>query len=162
MEYIDVSLFGMKWRFTEKKYNLLPQIDLTQIKILSEDSSKNFWNKNISDKYMHYKLLDINVRLKKEVILKDCGWGDKETESQTKIYLERLNISNDEKVLFFWDSKTSVETTWGILLKYWTDFCYPSDDGNIIIINNADDYLVYEEDILLKIAKTEFINIDGG
>jgi hypothetical protein len=71
-------------------------------------------------------------------------WGE---ESEKNNKLSKIsNIKLDDKITFFWGTDNSIETYWSIFLKYWDDFCYPSDDNNLIVCEKRNFYMSYIED----------------
>lgn len=153
MRYITFDDFNLKWRFTEEKYNKLPLTDLNMIKPLSISYSEECWSNWISDKCGH--LMEISYKPSK-LQYNDCGWGEPEKECQTVDFLKKnILVSEQSKITFFWGGSCSVETNWGIFLKYWTDFCYPSDDSNVIIIHNHPLAVIYIEDKLWIVDRVE-------
>ncbi|MEN2774367.1 DUF2947 family protein [Acetivibrio clariflavus] len=91
----------------------------------------------------------------------DCDWGEPEKESQTVNFLQKnILIPEESKITFFWSESCSFETVWGIFLKYWTDFCYPSDDSNVIVIHNYPLAVIYIEDKLWIVQQIEYFGSD--
>jgi len=74
-----------------------------------------------------------------------------EASSMEKI-LESM-YADDTIIYFFWDINSSVKTTWGLLIKYWHDFCYSGDDS-IIYVNQNEVYL-YTDMILRRVNQTK-------
>ena len=56
-------------------------------------------------------------------------------------------------IYFFWDIYSAVKTTWGLLIKYWDNFCC-SGDESIIYVNPNEIYL-YSDMLLKKINQSE-------
>lgn len=93
---------------------------------------------------MNYKeCISMKSRIKK--INTNCGWGDNDKEEETRNMLKKMT-EDDNEIIFFWSKNYSVKTVWKIFYKYWSDFCYPSDDGNLILYK--DNILIYDEDRL--------------
>lgn len=59
-----------------------------------------------------------------------------------------MHISRTSTVLFFWSAACAVETTWDVLMRYWSDFCCPSDDSNLAILAESDLAIVYCESLV--------------
>ncbi|MDR2938705.1 MAG: DUF2947 domain-containing protein [Clostridiales bacterium] len=133
-------------RFVNEKYNKLPANDLKQIKELTKKQSLIFWNRKIKSKINYFPIKDIYFSNKS--ISSDCGWGNDKTENNTREFL-KLIYKKYNHIYFFWDHSHGIKTTWDIFVKYWSDFCYCSDFGNIIYIS-SDLILIYHEDALLQ------------
>lgn len=140
------SDFEYAWRFTEEKYNKLCISDLNKIEVLTQKQSLDFWNKNIIDKISYYPIQSIVNN--NEIIIDDCGWGDINTENDTKKILMDL-LSDIKEIFVLWGPKHAVKLQSYIFIKYWSDFCYCSDSGNIVYAQ-PDKIYIYHEDILLK------------
>lgn len=154
--YISMNDFELKWRFTEEEYNVLPKDDLDKIRPLSLNYSNECWNYWISDKEGHFMKLQLDENVN-YITLEDCGWGDSENEQETLEFLNKnIEVHKDQKITFFWNKNLAVETYWEIFVKYWTDFCYPSDDSNIIVIHDYPYALVYVEDKILLVERMRF------
>ena len=73
-------------------------------------------------------------------------WTSPEETKRVGEFLRRhVPLRDDDLLLFFWGAPCAVETTWGVLLRYWTDFCYPSDDSNVAIPFEGDRLIAYVE-----------------
>lgn len=141
---LDFNNFPYAYRFNDKNYNVLPKDDMSKIIPLSKEESSLFWEKYIDKASSHYKKIKIKDG-RQEKILDDCGWGNKNDEEKTKDILKALT-NDDTSIIIFWSKHYAARTTWEIFYKYWTDFCYPSDDGNVILYRNQT--LIYDEDKL--------------
>ena len=138
--------FPYIYRFNDANYNKLPKEDLLKITLVNNEESSSLWEKHMKDSSTHFKMIDIK-RERLEKTINDCGWGDKSKEEETRKIFKEMTDENTN-VAIFWSKHYAVRTTWGIFCKYWSDFCYPSDDGNIIIYDN--NIIIYDEDKLYK------------
>ena len=131
---IDFNDFYYAYRFNDDNYKLLPKYYIENIIPLSKDESEELWQKKIDMRAIHYKEC-IGIRSRLKMINNNCGWGDDVKEKDTKKMLEKM-ANDDDEILFFWSKHYSVKTVWKIFCEYWSDFCYPSDDGNLILYKN--------------------------
>lgn len=155
--------FVMNWRFTDSKYSLLPKLALDRICPLSLDYSQERWNYWISDKSKHLMLLVKHTKniCQDNLISNDCGWGDKTKERLLKEHLAKvMELNGNEPITFFWGANCAVETEWNIFLEYWSDFCYPSDDSNIIIFHTDDRAIIYIEDMIWAVERKSFFRMN--
>jgi len=156
---INMKDFGFNWRFTDEKYNLLPKNDLMLIRPLNKEISNEIWGNLIDNNVNHYALIKKKVNLATDLVIDDCGWGDESKENNTQEYLiKHIKWNMDSKIMFFWNKDHAVETEWNIFLKYWTDFCYSSDDSNIIINQNSKKAIIYVEDRMLIVDRKIHFN----
>lgn len=142
MNYL--SKFPYAWRFTDEKYNKLDLKELEQMFELTEKESIDFWSQNIESKINIYPISNIYKTNKK--IINDCGWGDKEGEESTRVLLKNIQDENKE-IYFFWGKRYAIKTYWDLFVKYWSDFCYCSDTGNVIFLS-CNNILIYYEDTM--------------
>lgn len=160
---VEWAEFAMNWRFTDPKYNLLPKLVLDRICPLSVEYSQECWNYWISDKFEHLMLLVKNTENigQDNLINNDCGWGDKREERLLKELLaEAMELNGNEHITFFWGANCAVETEWNVFLKYWSDFCYPSDDSNIIIFHKDSRAIIYIEDTIWIVERKSFFGMN--
>lgn len=145
-DYIPMEKFSLKWLFTNEKYNVLPKDIQKRMHPLSVKAAKKRWESWISIEGEHY--CQLNKFLKSnDLLCADCGWGDKDKEQETKTILtEKLLLNYSHSITFFWHKTQAIETEWGIFLDYWSDFCYPDDDSNIVIINDYPKAIIYITD----------------
>ena len=160
-KYINMNNFGFSWRFTDEKYNLLPKNDLMLIRPLTKEFSNEIWEKFIDNKVNHYALIKKKINLATDLVIDDCGWGEEYKENNTQKYLmNHIKWNINSKIIFFWNKDYAVETEWNIFLKYWTDFCYSSDDSNIIINPNSEKAMIYVEDRIFIVNRKIHFNKD--
>lgn len=140
----NIKNFHYGYRFNDENYNLLSKDDIKKIIPLTKDESAKLWQKSIDMTSIHYKEC-ISMRSRIKNISNNCGWGDNDKEEETRNMLKKMAEDHNE-VIFFWSKHYSVKTVWKIFYQYWNDFCYPSDDGNLILYK--DNILIYDEDRL--------------
>jgi hypothetical protein len=145
---VNMDDFALKWRFTEEKHTKLSAEELQHIQPYSQEAASELWSHYISDRADQLMwLVSERWRDPERIEIPDCGWGNPEQELQTqKILSKNLNREDSQSLIFFWDGVTAVRTTWGMFLKYWSSFCYPSDDSNVIIFENHKKAIVYRDD----------------
>ena len=136
--------YPAKWRLTDPNYALLPEEDLVKIFPLAEEYSCQLWKRWIHPSIHHYMLLNDKSDNELTQVLYDSGWGDLEKENITRTQLvELIQLNNQSLITIFYNMTHAIETTWGIFLKYWTDFCYCSDEANVIIFHSDPRVLIY-------------------
>jgi hypothetical protein len=144
--------FDLAWRFTEEKYNKLPQDELDKIFILPSSEAWVLWSKYVSREFDHILKLPKSNEEKEVIFTVDWNKEDK----ARKIISKNINVKDSEKIIFFWSSKCAVETNWGIFIKYWSDFCYPDDDNTVLVIPSVGQTIFYCEErfFINKIQKS--------
>lgn len=152
--YIPIDEFALKWRFAEDstKWTVLPPSDLAFLKPLTDNSAEQLWTKYVDDSAKH--LMEIVLKTDppdrdlfgKRVLEIDDDWSSREEHRRVSAALRnQLDIADSATLFFFWNASCAVETTWDILLRYWSDFCYPSDDSNVATMLDAGVNLYYIE-----------------
>lgn len=67
-----------------------------------------------------------------------------------------MKLNEKEPITFFCRGACAVNTKWGVFLEYWSDFCYPSDDSNVIIFHRDSRAIIYIEDELWMVYQKSF------
>jgi hypothetical protein len=118
------STFSLNWRWTDSRWNELPESDLRQIKPLTKIKAKEFW------RILGHYVLSNGPRIN---IFECSEWVDATLDvpgafEKIRSWLLNHLSERDESVIVSWDKDTAVLTNWGIFCDYWDDFCYPSSD----------------------------------
>lgn len=151
---MDIKDFYYGWRFTDKDYALFSEKELSQIKVLSSEEACNIWYSYCDEKLLpkSYFVNDI-VTHTLPILTGDCGWGDEEAESETKLLLAKeLRNYIDGFISVCYDSDSSLRVSTKLFCDKWSDFCYPSD---YLIIDCGDRALLYYEDLIYCLNKLE-------
>lgn len=166
-EYIPMDEFPLRWRFAEDatRWTVLPETDLRQLQPLSESSSREQWRKLVSPAATHLMALgEFEPRFESRVaeLKTNDQWSNEEEATRVAEFLrQRLPIRDAAHVLFFWDASLAAETTWDVLLRYWSDFCYPSDDSNVVVPSEGNRLVVYVEGLVWIIPRDNRAGEDG-
>lgn len=123
-----MSDFPLKWRFTDPKYRVFPEEHLAQVRPLDVDSSKRLWRYILeSDLYAEHPFKKGFFQSVESIEIGDSHGNDSE-DSRVRKWLYRCALPFDKRVLLSWQPEWAVETTWKMLVKYWSDFYYPVSD----------------------------------
>jgi hypothetical protein len=128
MTYRDMQDFPLKWRFTDPKFRVLPAKHLLQVRVLDVPSARRL-SRFISDSGLHSEdpFQPNFFRLVESTEIGDSHGNDAE-DSRIRKWLYRCALPFDQTVLLQWQPEWAVETTWKLLVKYWSDFYYPISD----------------------------------
>lgn len=154
LQFASIDDFQLKWRFAEDatKWTVLPPKDLAFFKPLTEESAQRLWSTYVSTSAQH--LMEIVLRsvppdrnqFGKRVLVIDDNWSaEEESNYVTNIFRNHIDVEPSSMLYFFWNASCAVETTWDILRRYWSDFCYPSDDSNVAVILDTHINIYYIE-----------------
>jgi hypothetical protein len=148
LTYLSTEDFPLRWRFFEdaEKYTILSEEDRPYFRPLSEASSRTLW-----DGWAR-PILEILNRIPPTI---HEGSEDSFEDEMRTALRSRINMPESESLYFFWQPTIAVETTWGLFLKYWSDFCYPSDYTNAAIAPNRPEALVYSEEQLWIVPRQD-------
>lgn len=152
IQYAPIDQFYFKWRFAEDavKYTMLTPDELKDFRPLCEESSKQLWTLLATPvlrqfRANHERTMNEGTALPSLVC--DSNWTPEEESQFVRSFLTpQLDFPEGQTVYFSWDPDVAVMTTWGLLLRHWTDFCYPSDFGNIAIPMGSACAIVYWEE----------------
>ncbi len=121
-EIIPIEKFSMKWRFTEEKYDVLPNIHLNQLKPLSEKGANFIWN-HVSKIQLH-KDYPFQNGLFRFIETIEYFEGK---ESYIRKWLYRRAIPFNENCFLSWQPNTGMVVPWKIFIKYFDSFNYYND-----------------------------------
>lgn len=149
---MNINDFSYGCRFTDEKYAIFSEKELSEIKILTEEEAKNSWYKYCDNEILElsYFVKDIVAR-KLPFLLNDCSWGDELGETKTKQLLKtELRQYEDGYINVCYESKKALRVSTKLFCDRWNDFCYPSDS---LILDLGDRALLYYEDLIYYLEK---------
>jgi hypothetical protein len=143
IEHTDIQPladFPLSWRWTDPKWNRLPDSALQQISPLTQAKAKELWR--ISG---HFVLPN-----GPKVDMFECSsWVDATVDTPDAFgkvrgwLLGRLS-DREQRVIVSWDKDIAVVTNWGVFCDYWNDFCYPASDDTSVFPQSFDWVLFYQ------------------
>jgi hypothetical protein len=155
VEHILIDDFPLKWRFAEdaSKWTVLPPEDLARFRPLTEQASRTLWTQLVADNAWHHSVLSqdqlrVNSDELGHVVVDDDAEPASEHQRIRDFLTTQISLPLDTQVLFFWGATCSVDTTWDVFIRYWDDFCYPSDDSNVAVLDGANKVVVFHENRL--------------
>ncbi|HVA97682.1 MAG TPA: hypothetical protein VNG53_02210 [Bacteroidia bacterium] len=113
----------LKWRFTEKKYDLLQKKDLELLKPLDKLAS-TFLADYISNSTLHQNLpfkKGFFKTLEKAKVIEG-------NEQEIKKWLYQLKLPFDKEIYLSWDNQNAMIVPCNLLIKYFESFYYSSSD----------------------------------
>ena len=129
---IPMTEFTLKWRFTEKEYDCLPEQHLNELKPLDKVGAE-FLANFLSDCKVHNELPFKNGifrNLDKVKILEN-------KEKEITKWLYQRAIPFDKEVFLSWNGNNGMITKWKFVVKYW----------NSIFYGGADDLTVFDKSL---------------
>ncbi len=129
---IPMTEFTLKWRFTEEKYDCLPEQHLIELKPLDEVGAE-FLADYLSDCKIHSEFPFKNGlfrNLDKTEILEN-------KEKNVTKWLYQRAIPFDKEVYLSWDGNNGMVTKWKFVVKYWNSLFY----------GGADDLTIFDQSL---------------
>jgi hypothetical protein len=125
---ISMDDFSLKWRFTDEKYCVLPEMHLNQIKPLDKDASAFLWN------YILETNLHANVPFKKKFFRNiDTIQILEENKKEIKKWLYQRGLPFEKEVFLSYQPNEALIVPWKILIKYFDEFHYQGSDDLTVI-----------------------------
>lgn len=139
---ILIDNFQLRWRFTDEKYDKLPDQHLDQLKPLDKAASKFLWD-FISNTDLHSDIpfkKDFFRTIDKAKILDN-------NKIEIKKWLYQRGLPFEKIVFVSWDKENSMIVPWKFLIKYFDSFYYPASD-DLTVIDQSMNWalLFYHED----------------
>ena len=137
-QVVEMSDFDLKWRFTEEKYDVLPDQHLNQIKPLNKEAG------NYLDQYIRSIELHADEPFKKNLFrtIESINVSDG-NEKEIKKWLYQRGLPIDKTVFVSWDRKNGAIVPLNILIKYFDSFYYPGSDDLTVIDESLNWALVF-------------------
>lgn len=139
---IPLEKFRYKWRFTDEKYDKLPDAHLEQLKPLDHKAAKFLWDfiaetklhGNVPFKKDFFKTID-----KAQILSNNTG--------EIRKWLYRRGFAFDKEVFLSWQPDEAMSVPWKLFVKYFDSFYYGGSDDLTIIDRSLNwALLFYHED----------------
>jgi len=129
LTYRSIDDFPLKWRFTDPKYVKLSDAHLAQVRPLDETSSKDLWSYILeSNLHGNDPFREGFFQSVESISIPNSERDYAEEDARIRKWLYRCAFPFDKRVLLSWQPDLAVETTWTMLVKYWSDFYYQMSD----------------------------------
>lgn len=125
---IPLEQFSLNWRFTEEKYNKLPELHLEQLKPLNKNASEFIWN------FIRNSRLHEDAPFKKGFFKNiDKAEVTDVNQKDIKKWLYERGLPFGKEVFVSWQPSESMIVPWKLLVKYFDSFYYPIADDLTVI-----------------------------
>lgn len=143
--FLSIKNFKYYWRFSDEKYAVLTEEELSLISVVSKDDAKKKWI-NICKEEIFQKSIYIKdiIQGSAPVLINDCFWGEDEDITKEKL-LDFFDINGTDEIEIYYDCENGLSVPVNLFCERWSDFCYPSD---LILIILPSIMIVYYEDII--------------
>ncbi len=149
---IPMDDFRLKWRFTEEKYDKLPDQHLDQLKPLDSEAAKFLWD------FIEKINLHKDTPFKKDFFRTiDKARILDSNEREIKKWLYQRGLPFDKPVFLSWQPTDAMIVPWKLLIKYFDSFYHGvSDDLTVIDQSLNWALLFYHEDEIYFGTNTDF------
>ena len=120
---IEMNLFPLKWRFTEDKYNVLPEEHIKQLKPLNKIGA------NYLSDFLNNSELHLDEPFKKN-FFNHLDWIEfsENGEEDVKKWLFKKDLPFDKKVYLSWNNDLGMIAPLKLVVEYFDDFFYGMSD----------------------------------
>ena len=130
-DVIPMNQFRLNYRFTNDKYEKLPNLHLDQLRPLGKKASRFLWDYTIQSN------LHGNAPFKKDFFKKIDNAPIKEgREIETKDWLYKRGLPSDKPVFLSWQPNEAMIVPWKIFIKYFNHFYYCTS-GDLTVIDQS-------------------------
>ncbi len=134
-DFCSVDSFPLKWRWTDSRWNKLPDDALKTIQPLSETKARELcqYTLQFSDQSGLTESLFEHIEQ-----INTSG-----EESEIQRWLLTCSSNLNQTVIVSWNNRLAVLVKWKVFCEYWDDFCYPSSDDVAIFPLSEEWMLIY-------------------
>lgn len=154
---IELNDFRLKWRFTDAKYNLLPDAHLGELKPLNIEASNFLWN-YIMEVDLHKDTPFKKGLFKSSDKIKMFN-GNK---SEIKKWLYRRGFPFNKEVYLSWQPNEGMIVPWKILIKYFDDFYYAGSDDLTVLDKSLNWALLFYHESEIYFGSNEKYNLSNN
>ena len=130
-DVIPMNQFRLNYRFTNDKYEKLPNLHLDQLKPLGKKGARFLWDYTIQSN------LHGNAPFKKDFFRKIDKAPIKEgREIETKDWLHKRGLPSDKPVFLSWQPNEAMIVPWKIFINYFHHF-YNCTPGDLTVIDQS-------------------------
>ena len=156
---VPMDQFPLKWRFTDPRYDVLPPIHLAQVKPLAPPDARRLWDM-ILQAQLHRAIPFTEGYFRSVVSTRtERAHGDEAEARRVRKWLFQRGVPFRQRVWLSYQPEWAIETTWKLLVKYWTAFYYPISDDLTVIDGSFNWALLFfhEEEIFFgsNVARAE-------
>ncbi len=125
-----LSDFPLKWRWTEEKYDKLPDEHLARILPTNEKMAKRLWERSLS-----FADDGTEFQPSKEIFHSLKMLEAPHSNAKTEVWIRNRFETDDLesiRVWVSWQPDLAVQTDMEIVARYWDTFCYEASDDTSI------------------------------
>lgn len=133
-DFCSLESFPLKWRWTDSRWNKLPDDALNSIQPLAETKARELCQYSL-------RFCDNSSLLKSSFEhIEQVDASAEESEIQHWLLARSSNLN--ETVIVSWDNSLAALVKWKVFCEYWDDFCYPSSD-DVAIFPFSEEWMLF-------------------
>ncbi|HEX8279700.1 MAG TPA: hypothetical protein VF540_13440 [Segetibacter sp.] len=133
-DFRSIDKLPIKWRWTDSRWNKLPDDALKSIQPLVETKASEL---------CQYSLCFHNQSGLNESLFENIKQVDASGEaSEIKQWLLGCSSNLNQKVIVSWNNENAVLVQWKVFCEFWDDFCYPSSD-DVAIFPLTEEWMLF-------------------
>jgi hypothetical protein len=123
-DFIPLAQFSLTWRWTDLRWNHLPEGALNSIRPLREDIARRLSQRSLA-------ACDAS-RLNPDLYISVAELDSSVSARTVREWMRERAPNLDQLVIVSWTAQAAIVTTWRVFTEYWDDFCYPASDNVMI------------------------------
>ena len=144
-DFRALDSFRLKWRWTDTRWNKLPNNALSSIHPLSESKAHELF---------HYLLaFSDHFGLIEPLFESTSRINTFNNSSEIRQWLLEQTSDLNQTVIVSWNKELAVLVSWKVFCDYWDDFCYPSSDDVAIFPQSGGWMLIYSHEEYFMFGK---------
>ena len=131
----SLETFPLNWRWTDSRWNRLPDDALRDIKPFRESKARELWKRSIEfcdQSGLAASRFEYIFRFNTEL-----------GHVAARRWLLEQSSNLNQEVVVSWSDELAVLARWAVFCDYWDDFCYPASDDVTIWPSSEDWVLAY-------------------
>ena len=133
-DFLSLDLFPLKWRWTDSRWNKLPDDALKTIQPLTEAKAREL---------CQYSLQFCNQSGLLESSFEHIERIDASGETpEIQQWLLAHSPDSNQTVIISWDSKLAALVEWKVFCEFWDDLCYPSSD-DVTVFPFSEEWMLF-------------------
>ena len=137
-DFRSMESFPLKWRWTDLRWNKLPDDALNAIQPLSESKTRELCQHSLAfedQSGLIESLFETTARI-----------NTSGNELEIRQWLIDRSSDLNQTVVVTWDNELAALVKWEVFCEFWDDFCYPSSDDVMIFPLSGEWMLSYSHD----------------
>lgn len=141
-----IDSFPIKWRWTDLRWNKLPDNKIDKIQPLSETKAHELFQHS---KQFYNFITGLTESLFENIEQINASGEEKEVQH----WLSSCSLDLNQTVIVSWDGSLAALVEWKVFCEYWNDFCYPASDDVAIFPFSEEWTLLYSHEEYFTFGK---------